>query len=645
MSNTIRAYRLACLFACRYVAVAVAAVLLCVVMPSCSGDRKYGDERTPAHQAALRRLDDSMFVKSDNIMQAMRRGMQHAADSLDYYDYYLRYLRYSVSLNVPDTLKLDWKGPMAFLKRQKQTPRVKGMLGFLANTKGSYFHKFHYNPHETIDIYHRAYDYLFGSDMEQRLPDVCANLGDAYVAVNDMPHAAMWYRRALFLSDSLRLPQNMNVSLYMGLGRIYLNLGDFDEALRCYEVTDRNFGLMPLNMKLYFLNNYGNYFYYAEDYPSALSTFRRLKNLLKANHMEKSYEMYLCKVNMADVYLNLGNTAEAYRYLDEVEPFFSRIGDDTAMYYCHTIRIGLALENGDVGEVKRILESEKINTVVDFNLINIRQRYLRDYYAKTGNYKNAYENLLGSIARNDSLKHNTVNMRTSEIMMRYTQDTLQLHHQIAIQEKDADIRKARWVLYVVILAAVMIVLLFLYLLTYMRKRRLQTQMQLMQLKLANARSRISPHFIFNVLNNSISKTQQKDAAELMALAKLIRANLKMSGKYYVSLKEELGFVDYYISVERSCIGDDFSFSIDAPGDEVLQGVMVPSMFIQILVENAIKHGLKRRAGHKELNVRVEVDSSRCNITVTDNGAGFDIRHSDPNSTGTGLKVIRNSINP
>lgn len=107
MSNTIRAYRLACLFACRYVAVAVAAVLLCVVMPSCSGDRKYGDERTPAHQAALRRLDDSMFVKSDNIMQAMRRGMQHAADSLDYYDYYLRYLRYSVSLNVPDTLKLD----------------------------------------------------------------------------------------------------------------------------------------------------------------------------------------------------------------------------------------------------------------------------------------------------------------------------------------------------------------------------------------------------------------------------------------------------------------------------------------------------------------------------------------------------------
>lgn len=112
----------------------------------------------------------------------------------------------------------------------------------------------------------------------------------------------------------------------------------------------------------------------------------------------------------------------------------------------------------------------------------------------------------------------------------------------------------------------------------------------------------------------------------------------------MSLKEELGFVDYYISVERSCIGDDFEFSIEAPAEDVLQNIMVPSMFIQILVENAIKHGLKRRAGHKSLKVCVTVDKSRCNITVTDNGAGFDIRHSDPNSTGTGLKVIRSSIN-
>lgn len=644
VTGAISLYVHACTSLCRLAAVSAVAALLCMSVMSCSDGGKRGDERTPEHEAALKSLDDSIFVKSEYVMRTMREGMANAADSLDYYDFYLRWLRYRVSLDSPDTMRLNWDGPFGFLKRQKPTPRVRGMMGFFYNAKGSYYHKFHYNPHETIDLYHKSYECIMGSDMEYRLPDVCANLGDAYVAVNDMPHAAMWYRRALYLSDSLRLPKETNVSLYMGLGRIYLNLGDFKEALRCYQVSDRNFGLMPLNLKLYFLNNYGNYYYYAEDYPSALAIFLRLKKLLEQSRMEQSYEMYLCKVNMADVYLNLGNMAEAYRYLDEAETFFGSINDDMAIYYCHTIRIGLALKKGDVNEVRRILEAEKINTVVDFNLVNIRQRYLREYYAKTGNYKKAYENLMGSIERNDSLKHNTANMRTSEIMMRYTQDTLKLHHQIVLQGKDADIRRVRWVMYVVALAAVMLVLLFLYLLTYMRKRRLQTYMQLMQLKLANARSRISPHFIFNVLNNSISKTGSRDADELMALTKLIRANLKMSDKYYVSLKEELGFVRYYISVERSSIGDDFEFSIEAPPDDVLQNVMVPSMFIQILVENAIKHGLKRRAGHKSLRVSVVMEGSRCNIAVTDNGAGFDIRHSDPNSTGTGLKVIRSSIN-
>ena len=76
-----------------------------------------------------------------------------------------------------DEAQLD--GPFGFLKRQKPTPRVRGMMGFLYNAKGSYYHKFHYNPHETIDLYHKSYECIMGSDMEYRLPDVCANLGDA----------------------------------------------------------------------------------------------------------------------------------------------------------------------------------------------------------------------------------------------------------------------------------------------------------------------------------------------------------------------------------------------------------------------------------------------------------------------------------
>lgn len=68
------------------------------------------------------------------------------------------------------------------------------------------------------------------------------------------------------------------------------------------------------------------------------------------------------------------------------------------------------------------------------------------------------------------------------------------------------------------------------------------------------------------------------------------------------------------------------------------------MFIQILVENSIKHGLKRREGTKRIRVAVAKGDADCTITVTDNGTGFDIRRSDPSSTKTGMKVIRNTIN-
>lgn len=626
----------------RHVACVLAA-LACVAAVSCGGRHGRTDARADSLTAMLAAVDDSVAVNSPRALALINEGMAKAKDSLDYYDWYLRLMRYSVQRSVPDTAALRWRHVQGYLSAQRQTPRVRGMAAFLLNAKGSYYYKLHFEPGKAIGAYREAYGLLFGSDCEYRLPDVCANLGDAYVAANDMPYAAWWYRRALFLADSLRLPDREYASLYMGLGRIYLNLGDFDLAGECYRTADAKFGLLPLNMQLYFLNNYGNYYYYQADYRGAEAVFNRMRRLLERNGMQQSYEMYLCKLNMADVMLNLGRTREARRLVGEAYAYFSKIGDATAVYYCHTIQMGLALKAGDNAAVNRLLALEDTAATIDYNMENIRSRYLREYYVEKGDYKAAYRNLSDDIRRNDSLKHSIANMRASEIMMRYEQDTLTLHHQMEMQAKDADIHEARLGLYIGVLTAAAFALLLLYGFTWSRKRRLQLHMQLLQLRLVNVRSRISPHFIFNVLNNRISGASRDDADELMGLVRLIRANLNMSGRYYVSLKEELDFVRYYVSVESKCVDGGLDFSVSAPPDDVLEGINVPSMFIQILVENAIKHGLKRREGSKRLRVTVTVDGRDCRIAVTDNGTGFDIRHGDPSSTGTGLKVIRSTI--
>lgn len=620
------------------------ALLAGIVTASCGGDNVPDDTRSDKMKAALTALDESLAVNSPHAPEMIRHGLENATDSLDYYDWLLRHLRYRVLRGGPDTSFTHWRQTYGYLLKQEQTPRVNGMMAFLFNTQGSYYQKLHYKPEKAIKAFENAYEKLIDSDCKHKMPDVCANLGDAYVFANDMPHAAMWYRRALFIADSLRLPAKDDVTLYMGLGRIYLNLQDFDSALNCYKRADKSFSLMSVNMQLYFLTNYGNYYYYAKDYKKAEAVFRRQKKLLAKNGMQDSYEMYICELNMADVLLNLGQTAEATRLLDRADAYFNKIGDATAIYYCNTIRIGLALKEGNTAKAKSILDKETPPATIDFNLVNIRHRYLLEYFVRKGDYKKAYLTLEDNVRRNDSLKHNIANMRASEIMMRYSQDSLRLHSKMLLQEKDAHIRTAYLWLYVDILLIAVLVLLLLFGITYYRKRRLKMYMQLMHTQLANVRSRISPHFIFNVLNNRIANTNGSDAGELMTLVKLIRANLNMTGKYYVSMKEELDFVGYYISVERHIIGDDFTYEVNAPSDDELAEIMVPSMFIQILVENSIKHGLKNRKGAKRICVDITKGETDCTITVTDNGTGFDIRNSNPSSTKTGIKVIRNTIN-
>lgn len=624
--------------------VGVWALILCLPLSSCGHGDDAADVRTTTLEANIQAVDDSLEVNSPRVLAMIRKGMAGASDSIGYYDYYLRLLRYSVSYTGTDTCALDWKSPERFLLGQKPTPRVRGMLGYLYNARGVYNHIFSRNGSETRGFYHKSISYLEGSDAERNLSDVCANLGDEYVAVNDMPRAAWWYRRALYLADSLRLPPRTNASLYMGLGRIYLNLGDMKLALQSYREADRNFSKMTFDMQSYFLNCYGNYFYYSKDYRSALAVFKRLERLLLSHGRREGSDISICRINLADVYLNLGDTVRSRKYLDMSAPFFIKTGFATGIFYCNTIRIGLALRRGDVAEVRRILHGEKPYKGIDFNIANIRQRYLCDYYVRTGDYKKAYLNVVSGVERNDSLKHNIENMRASEIMMRYAQDTLTLHNKIAIQEKDADIRRTQYAFYTGVLAALLLAVLLFALYSNMRRLRSDSQMQLMRLRLQNMRSRISPHFIFNVLNNHIAGGGKADSEELMTLAKLIRAGLNMSSQEYVSLKEELDFVKYYISIERGNLGEGFFFEVDAPSDDVLEGIFTPSMFVQILVENAIKHGLKGKQGDKKLRLAISVDAAFCRISVTDNGRGFDIRKSSPTSTKTGLKVIRSTIN-
>ena len=639
MNTTTKQLLKATIIAC----IAVVTITLLVCNPKHSNNDM-------AQNGNLRRLDDSIAALAPSALQAIEKGMNEANDSTTYYEYVQREARYYSLTERPERADTLIDRVTAFVMHQDDgyyaingtclSPRLNSLMAGAKACQAARYMSNHRDPRRIVALNRETYNLLLNSDSKHNLPKTCANMADAYLLCNDLPNAAKWYRRALFLVDSLDLPQKENITLYMGLAQIYLTLRNYNKAKLYYYQTEPHVKDMSPSMQAYYINNLGNFYYFQGDYKHALLTFLRMKKMLEQHGMVRTFDMYLCKINLADVFLNLGKLVNATAMLDDVEPYFRTQGDNTSIYYCNTIRFGIAVRAGRMHEAERIMADKTDESLIPYTLVNIRNRYKRRYYELTGNYDKAYALLNKSIAYNDSIEHNLSNMRTAEIMSRFTTDTLQLHRDLAIEHKNAEIQSIKFTSTLAISIAVTSILLLILWYLYLRKRRFKIQLRMMNLKLDNVRNRISPHFMFNVLNNRIIKSDVKESNELTELAQLIRANLDMSSTLGVELQKELEFVQQYIRVESYLMGDDFHFNIDIAPDVDASSVRIPSMFIQILTENAIKHALRNKEGIKLLSITVRREQHNTVIRVTDNGPGFN--HATLRRK-TGMNIISQTI--
>ena len=611
--------------------------LLLVVLLGCQRPAESG--KTEEERKVLACIDDSVEAMSAHAPEIIKKALASATDSLTYYEYYVRKAKYFCLSATPDSMYPILDKTISYCKLQPATERRNSLLAYAYNCKAIAYHNYRKNPDEVIRLYKDATTLLANSDAKDQMPKVCANLGDAYIFKSQLPEAAACYRRALFLVDSLGLPSSENITLYLGLATIYLQLNDFETSLKYYQQTEKYFSQMSVGMQAYYLNNYGNYYYYTKNYKASLQKFLAMKAFLEKHHKTDTFDMYLCKLNLADVYLNLDKVALSEKYLDEIEPWFAENGNEVSIYYVNSIRIGQAVKQGNMAKVKDILSHEKGSDSMEFSLRQIRNRYLRKYYEAIGDYRGAYDNLRTDVQQNDSLEHNRIKMRASEIMDRFAQDTIRLHHNLEMEHKNAVVQRAYAITVAAVSLVVVIILIFALLVMRSRKRNAQDKMRNMQLRLACVRNRISPHFVFNVLNGKILKSDEHDANDLLDLTKLIRANLDLSCRLDVTLREELDFVKRYVDVEKQLVGDDFEFAINIDESVNIDQVRIPSM--QILVENAFVHGLKGWDGHKIIHIGISKEGKNTCIKVRDNGPGFDIR--SVGKKRTGLNVITQTI--
>jgi two-component system, LytTR family, sensor kinase len=177
------------------------------------------------------------------------------------------------------------------------------------------------------------------------------------------------------------------------------------------------------------------------------------------------------------------------------------------------------------------------------------------------------------------------------------------------------------------------------------EHRVQEQEKLLlAAKIEALKSQINPHFLFNTLTSisSLIRSQPETARTLInKLSGLLRRLLR-SHEHFVTLREELESVDEYLDIEVVRFGPKLRVRKEVAPDTV--DVVVPSMILQPLVENSIKHGLSRKVGAGTITIRSWRDHARVMIEVEDDGMGFLLeRLEQPMASGIGLANVRERL--
>jgi two-component system, LytTR family, sensor kinase len=147
--------------------------------------------------------------------------------------------------------------------------------------------------------------------------------------------------------------------------------------------------------------------------------------------------------------------------------------------------------------------------------------------------------------------------------------------------------------------------------------------RLAQAELRALRAQISPHFIYNALAAVAGDIHVRpdEARELLSDFAEFTRYLFRDGRSYVTLGEELDHVERYLRLEQARFRDSLNVTVDVPLET--RDAVVPAMSVQPLVENAVRHGVERRAGTGRVVITAAVDDGDVVLRVTDDGVGIE----------------------
>ena len=186
-------------------------------------------------------------------------------------------------------------------------------------------------------------------------------------------------------------------------------------------------------------------------------------------------------------------------------------------------------------------------------------------------------------------------------------------------------------------------------LAFSRERELVAEEGRLAAEIVAFQALIRPHFMFNTLTaiaSLIAEAPKQAEEATLHLARLLRYVLEVQDLPVVSLEREIQVVTSYLEIEQIRLEDHLDYRIEVPDD--CRQLGIPSLLLQPVVENAVRHGVCQRDTPGYVRIRAQRGSDHLDLEVADNGPGLDKRQfrtgSDTGTgTGTSMRLLRNRL--
>jgi LytS/YehU family sensor histidine kinase len=181
-----------------------------------------------------------------------------------------------------------------------------------------------------------------------------------------------------------------------------------------------------------------------------------------------------------------------------------------------------------------------------------------------------------------------------------------------------------------------------YMRAELRMQRLERSFA--EARLQSLRMQLDPHFLFNALNTISAQAEHEPRLArrmIEHLGDLLRFSLAAHSQPIVALSEELACLEHYLAIQKIRFGERLRVQMRLAAD--VNRALVPSMFLQPLVENAIRHGLAPRAAGGTLIIGAERAADLLQVTILDDGVGLPSTWPPEKPAGLGLSITRERI--